>query len=179
MPMMTWQALLNSPQPVAAGTALNTSATLTDISVAPPVTLPANFLVAGSALRFTAAGVFSNTATPTLILGVYYGGVAGVALAASSAVTTTTGATNWQWRFEVTTTIRSSGASGTAWSQGIMWLGTSATTFAAAPLPGAAPAAVTVDTTAAKTLTVGAQWGTSSASNTVQCHSFYVESLGA
>jgi hypothetical protein len=180
MPMMTWEALLNSPQPTAAGTALHTSTTLTDISVAPQFTLPANFLLAGSALRFTAHGVFSNTGTPTLLLGIYYGGVAGVALAASAATTTTTGATNWKWRVRLETTIRSSGqATGTAWSQGELSLGTSATAMTTLALPGGTPAAVTVDTTAAKTLTVGAQWGTSSASNTITLHGFYIESLGA
>src|SRR5262245_50554453 len=88
---MTWEALLNSPQPTAAGTALANSTTLTVISVAPQFTLPANFLQAGSALRFTAFGVFSTTVTPTLLLGVYYGGVAGVALATTGAITTGSG----------------------------------------------------------------------------------------
>lgn len=179
MPYMDWAALLNSPQPTSAGTALASSVTLTDISAAPNFVLPANFLQNGSALRLTASGVFSNTSTPTLLLGFYYGGVAGVALAASSAITTTTGVTNVQWRLEATTTIRSTGSSGTAWTQGVLHLGTSATAWTVVPLPQAAPSAVTIDTTAAKALTVGAQWGTSSASNTVTCHSFYVESLGA
>src|SRR5215207_4783444 len=98
MPGMVWTSLLNSPQPTAAGTALVSTASLTDISVAPQFTLPANFLQNGSALRFYASGVFSNTATPTLLLGVYFGGVAGVALATSGAVTTTTGASGCQWR---------------------------------------------------------------------------------
>lgn len=178
MPAMTWESLLNSPQPTTAGTALATSATLTDISVAPQFVLPANFLTAGSSLRFTAHGVFSNTATPTLLLGIYYGGVAGVALGATAAVTTATGVTNVQWRLEVTTTIRTAGTTGTAFSQGLAFIGTSATAGTTVPMPGAAPAAVTVDTTTAKALTVGAQWGTSSASNTVTLHGFYIESLG-
>src|SRR5215218_9481077 len=147
MPGMVWTSLLNSPQPTAAGTALANSAALTDISAAPQFTLPANFLQNGSAVRFYASGVFSNTATPTLLLGVYYGGIAGVALATSGPVTTTTGATNWQWRLELDTVIRTTGTSGTAWSQGLLWLGTSATAMAAIPLPAAAPALVSVDTT--------------------------------
>jgi hypothetical protein len=178
MPGMTWESLLNSPQPTAAGTALATSTTLTDISAAPQFVLPANFLTAGSALRLTACGVFSNTATPTLVVGFYYGGVAGVALAATNAFTTTTGATNWQWRAEVTVVIRTSGSTGTAWTQGIFQNPTSATATAQIPLPATAPSAVTVDTTAAKAITVGAQWGTSSASNTITCHQILVESMG-
>lgn len=57
---MVWESLLNSPQPTAAGAALANSVTLTDISVAPQFVLPANFLQAGSAMRFTAFGVFST-----------------------------------------------------------------------------------------------------------------------
>lgn len=179
MPMMTWESLLNSPQPTTAGTALNTSTTLTDISQAPQFTLPANFLQAGSALRFTAFGVFSTTSTPTLLLGVYYGGVAGTALAATTAITTGSGVTNVPWRLELTTTVRTVGSSGTAMSQGFVDLGTSVSAVSHVPLPQAALATATIDTTAAKTLTVGAQWGTSSASNTITLHGFYVESLGA
>lgn len=179
MPMMTWESLLNSPQPVAAGTALATSTTLTDVSQVPQFTLPANFLQAGSALRFTAFGVFSTTGTPTLLLGVYYGGVAGVALAATTAITTGSGVTNVPFRLELTTTVRSTGSSGTAMSQGFVDLGTSVSAATHVPLPQIALATVTIDTTAAKALTVGAQWGTSSASNTLTLHGFYVESLGA
>jgi hypothetical protein len=177
--MMTWESLLNSPQPTAAGTALATSTTLTDITPAPQFVLPANFLQAGSALRLTAFGTFSNTATPTLLVGFYYGGVAGVALAATNAYTTTTAASTWTWRAEVVTTIRSTGTSGTAISSGVYQNPTSLTAFAQIPMPATALSTVTIDTTAAKAITVGAQWGTSSASNTITCHGFYVESLGA
>lgn len=179
MPYMVWESLLNSPQPTSAGTALNTSTTLTDISVAPQFVLPANFLQAGSAMRFTAFGVFSTTATPTLLLGVYYGGVAGTALATTGAITTGSGVTNVPWRIELTTTIRTTGATGTAISQGFCALGTSVSATSFLPVPNIALATVTVDTTAAKALTLGAQWGTSSASNTVTLHGFQVESLGA
>jgi hypothetical protein len=174
---MNWAALLNSPQQVAAGAAYNTSTTLTDVSPAPQLTLPANFLGNGSCFRLIGKGVFSTTGTPTLLLGFYYGGVAGTALAASAANTTAT-ATNFQWEIDATVTIRTNGSAGTAWAQGHVLLGTAAATMSAFTLPGAAPAAVTVDTTAAKTVTVGAQWGTSSASNTLTCHQFLVESLG-
>lgn len=178
MPYMVWESLLNSPQPTAAGTALASSTTLTDVSAAPNYVLPANFLQAGSALRFTAFGTFSNTSTPTLLLGIYYGGVAGSALAATGATTTTTGATNWPWRIELTTTVVSTGSSGTAMSQGFVQLATSLTAVTTIPIPATALANVTIDTTAAKALTVGAQWGTSNASNTLTCHKLYIESVG-
>jgi len=37
---------------------------------------------------------------------------------------------------------------------------------------------VTVDTTAAKVLSIGAQWSAASASNTVTLHGFTIESMG-
>ena len=142
------------------------------------MTIPANFLGNGSCFHLRASGVFSTTTTPTLKLGFYYGGVAGVSLADSGAVTTASSVTNLQWILDVIMTIRSNGATGTAWTQGTLSLGTSATAMSTIPLPAAAPSAVTVDTTAAKLLTVGGQWGTANASNTVTCHGFQAISLG-
>jgi hypothetical protein len=175
---MNWAALLNSPQQTTAGTALASSTTLTDISPVPQLSLPANYAGNGTAFLLRATGVFSTTGTPTLRLGFYYGAVAGVSLADTGTVTTASGVTNVQWVLEAVVTVRSNGATGTAWTQGTCAFGTSATAMSLLPLPGAAPTAVTVDTTAAKQVTVGAQWGTSSASNTVTCHSFQVVSLG-
>lgn len=175
---MQWSAPLNDNNSGVAGAALANSTDLTDISATPQFTLQANFIHRiGQVFRLTASGVFSNTGTPTLLLGFYYGAVAGSALVTTGAVTTTTGATNWQWRLEALVYIRSIGASGTAWTQGVAWLGTSATAFSSIPLPAAAPATVSIDTTAAKVLSVGAQWGTANASNTVACHGFLVESV--
>jgi hypothetical protein len=176
-PFQSWQALLNAPAAVASGTALANSTTLTDISPTPQLVLGANFLTPGAVLRLTAAGVFSNTATPTLLLGFYLGGVAGVAMATTGAVTTTTGATNWSWRLEGTFTVRSTGSAGTLFGQGVARIGSSLTAWSTVPIPNAAPANITRDTTAAQAVTVGAQWGTASASNTVQCHQFLVESV--
>src|SRR5262245_17406163 len=178
MPGMVWTALLNSPQPTTAGTALANSTTLTDISVAPQYTLPANFLQAGSALRFTAFGVFSTTVTPTLLIGVYYCGVAGTALATTGAITTGSGVTNVPWRVELDTTIRTTGTSGTAMSQGLYQMGTSVSATNFLPIPNTALATVTVDTTAAKVLSIGAQWSAASASNTITLHGFRVYSDG-
>ena len=179
MPYMVWESLLNSPQPTAAGTPLANSVSLTDISVAPPFVLPANFLQPGSALQFTAFGVFSTTATPTLLLGVYYGGVAGTALATTGAITTGSAVTNVPWRLELTATVRTVGATGTAMSQGQYQMGTSVSAWNSLPFPNTALATVSIDTTAAKALTIGAQWSAANASNTITCHGFLVESLGA
>lgn len=146
--------------------------------MAPQSTLPANFLnYVGATVRLTAFGTFSNTATPTLLLGFYYGGVAGVALCATGATTTTTGAANWPFRMEATATVRTIGATGTIIVQGFADLATSLTAVTRIPMPATALAVVTIDTTTAKAVTAGAQWGTNSSSNTLTCHQMIVESM--
>lgn len=158
------------------GTALANSTTLTDISPAPAIVLPANTLEAGSEIEIRAMGQFSTTGTPTLLLGLYYGAVAGVALATSGAVTTGTGAAAWPWMLEWRGVVRAIGSSGSLNGQGRLYLGTSLTALSLVAIPTTAGArTVTIDTTAAKSVTVGAQWGTASASNTVTCNDISVK----
>lgn len=180
MPAMTWSTLLNSPQVGAAGTTLSASTSLTDVSPAPQFTLPANFLQVGSALRLTASGVFTSAAsTPgTILIGFYYGGVAGTSLVGYPATTLPTSASNWTWRLEATCTVRTNGTAGTIWSSGVSWIATSATAFTTQLMPQSAPAVVSsLDTTTAKVLSVGAQFS-SATTNTLTCHQFMIESLG-
>lgn len=162
----------------AAGAAYNTSVTLTDVSPTPAINtrnLPP--LGLGSILRLTSWGTASNTATPTLILGFYYGAVAGIALVASTAVTTTTAMSSWAWYLEYIGIVRSLGASGTILGAGRVEIPTSLTAFTARRLPETALATVTIDTTVGKDITTGAQWGTSSGSNTLTCHGMTAEVL--
>lgn len=183
MPVQYWSSQINpiNSANLPAAVAYNTSITLTDVSPGAAsnaaTIIPANSLQVGSTIRVTAHGTFSNTGTPTLLLGVYYGAVAGTKLAATGATTTTTAATNWPFRLEYTGTVRSVGTSGTIMGGGVVYLATSLTTYAMIPIDAAAAATVTIDTTAAKALTLGAQWGTSSASNTLTVTNFIVESL--
>lgn len=175
--IQTWESLLNGPAQVAAGSAYASSVTLTDVSPLPNTAIGANSLVPGSVIRLTAFGTFSTTGTPTLLLGFYYGGVAGTALAATTAITTGSGVTNVPWRLEYQGIVRSAGASGTIMGQGCAYLGTAVSAWSIYPLPQTALATVSIDTTTAKNVTVGAQWGTSSASNTLTCHSILIESV--
>lgn len=163
------------PFHVADGTAYASSVTLTDVSPAPNITLPANLLELGTEIEISAMGQFSTTGTPTLLLGFYYGGVAGAALAASSAITTGTGAAAWPFLLRYRGVIRAVGSSGSINGQGELLLGTSLTAFTVRPIPEvAASRTVTIDTTTAKAITLGAQWGTSSASNTLTCNDISV-----
>lgn len=169
-----WRGPLPPLQDVA-GAALLSSVALTDISPLPPNVIPANVLEKGCSLILKAQGFFSTTATPTLLLGFYLGGIAGVALAASPAITTGT-ATAWPWELEYRGRIRSIGSAGQIVGYGKLSLGTALATYAITPIPTvAASRAVAIDTTAAKSITVGAQWGTNSASNTITCDEILVE----
>lgn len=158
------------------GAAYATSVALTDVSPTPPIVLPANLLEIGSEIEIEASGQFSTTGTPTLLLGVYYGGIAGVALAASSAITTGSAAAAWPWQLRYRGIVRTIGTAGTINGQGRLYLGTSLTAFTVRPIPETLAArTVTIDTTTAKSVTVGAQWGTSSASNTLTVNDISVK----
>jgi len=183
MPMMNWAQLLNSPTSVADGTALANSVTLTDINpsgAGGSWTVPANFDTNGSVFELTAWGVFSTTATPTLSLGFYLGGVAGAALLTTGAITTGTTLTNVPWWLQAHVVIRATGATGSAKSRGRCEFGTAVGAINHLPMPATADTStVTIDTTTAKQFTVGAQWGTANASNTITCQHFLAVSLGA
>ena len=175
--MQVWTYPLQ-PQFVGSGAAYASSTTLTDVSPTPNIVIPANFLQPGMLLRIHAACTFSNTLTPTLLIGAYYGGVAGTALAATSAITTTSGATNWQINLEYFGRVRTIGSSGTIMGYGSVDIATSLTAVSHRPIPETALAAVTIDTTSNKAITLGAQWGTNSASNTLTCVHFDVDIAG-
>ena len=168
------------PLQIADGTAYASSTTITDVSpgaATSPVTLPGQTLQLGTTLIIRAAWTASNTSTPTLLAGFYYGGVAGTALAATSAITTTTAMTNWQWYMEYRGVIQAVGTSGKIMGCGQIHVPTSLTAWTIRPIPETAMAQVTVDTTVAKAITLGLTWGTNSASNTATCKLFSVETL--
>lgn len=170
----------------ADGTAIANSTTETIIF--PNITVPANYLQDGRVLRLTAYGRHSTTTTPTLTFRVRWGGVAGTVLAASGAITTGTTVTAAMWAVHVLLQVRSNGATGTVFATGEVFVGAaaastvgSATNASAHGFMGSAgvatPAAVTVDLTADAALSLTAQWGTASASNTLTGHNYVVESM--
>lgn len=173
---------LRSPAPPfhsASGTALANSVTLTDISPTPNI-VPAAFtlLEVGMEFEINAYGEFSTTLTPTLLMGFYWGGVAGTALAATTAVTTGSGAASWPWQLYYRGRVRAAGTTGSIVGEGWSNLGTSLTAATMRQIPETlALRTVTIDTTGAgaKPLTVGAQWGTASASNTITCYDISVD----
>ena len=162
---------------VASAAAYVSSSTIADVSPAPQCLLPAGFLEGSTEIELWACGQFSTTATPTLLMGFYYGGVAGVALGATTAMTCGT-ATAWPWQLYYKGRVRLPGSTGSIVGQGWCHLGTSLTVASLNMLPATAAArTVTIDTTTAKTITCGATWGTLSASNTLTCDEFFMNVL--
>lgn len=175
-PAQFWEACLNVPA-VGAGTALASSTTLTDISPAPQLVLPANYMYGGQRFRIEAYGIHSTTGTPTLLLGAYYGGVAGTLLAATAANATASGAASYPWQLRLNIRVATIGSSGTVWCSGWAKVGSSLTALTEYALPSSQTQPITINTTTANALTIGAQWGTSSASNTITCEDAYIEAL--
>lgn len=170
-----WESTLNVPG-LGAGTALASSTSATDISAAPQLVLPANYLYAGQRLRLVGYGIFSTSATPNLTLGGYYGGVAGTLLAGTGTVATSNNAASFPWRLELDISVRTIGSSGTVWCNGFVMLGT-LTVPTLVWIPNSQTQPITINTTTANAITVGATWGTNSSSNTITCEDAYIEAL--
>src|SRR6185437_431637 len=129
-----------------SGAPLASSTSLTDISPAPQWIFP-YYLYVGQRVRVTAYGRFSTTGTPTLLIGVYYGGAAGTALAATGATTTGSGAASWPWRVSYNFRVGAVGSSGTVTGEGSASIGTSLTAETGIPIPSTAANPVTINTT--------------------------------
>ena len=184
MAQQSWTALANDVPPVAAITS-NTFTGPQDITTGTtgtlgvPLTVPGNFFRVGQAWRFTAAGTYSVTGTPTLAFGIYVGTAA---QAVSPTLTASSGVTTMNWQLNVAGTVRTIGAStvGTMLCSGLLQYQVSSNTAAPAFLPvQQAPLAVGTgfNTTIANALTVSATYGTSNASNIVVLHEWLVEYL--
>lgn len=142
----------------ASGTSVNSANVETILF--PNVTLPANFMQDGRALRLRAQGQWTTTAsTPTLIFSVRWGGVSGTVLCKTAACTTVASTTAAMWDLDIIIQTRSNGSSGTVMAIGTARVfagvaGTIASTTGeglVTPMGSAgvlAPAAVTVDLTA-------------------------------
>lgn len=179
----------------ADGTAITNTGTETILF--PNVTIPANYLQDGRAVRIRAFGRYSNvvTAVPTIAFKLRWGGVAGTVLAQSPAISTSpTAITSAPWDLELVIQTRTNGSSGSLFVMGVvrMYTGvapklnttTGETSAADLGLVASmnstgttAPAAVTVDLTADTALSLTAIWGTANAANSIQGHIYSIEAL--
>lgn len=179
MSMQSWEELVNVQ--LAAGSALTAAAEallVTDVSI------PANYMYPGRVLRATLSGIASNVVTTpgTLQLRARWGGLGGVVLGDSGALTQNVAAqTDRVWLWQVWIVCVTSGAAGTFRTFGKITRGNcaiaAASDIAENPtlFPRATNAVVTVDTTIAKLLSFTAQPSLTTASLTAQ--SYLLEAL--
>lgn len=164
--------------------------TTTETIIFPDVTIPANYMQDGRTLRLHAYGRYSTTGTPTLVFALRWGGVAGTVLCQSTTITGGSGITNAIWGVVATLQVRTNGATGTIFAIGEAVLGSGLTTpavgsatagdgfsFMGSAASQITPAAVTVDLTTDKLLSLTADWSAASASNTLTGHIYTIESL--
>jgi len=165
--------------------------TAVETIIFPNITIPANYMQDGRALRITAYGRWSNvvTAVPTMTFRGRWGGVGGTVLAASGAfITPATATTNAMWSVELILQTRSNGSAGTIFAMGQAGMfEDAAATFGTVLNYGvinpmgsagvATPAAVTVDLTADTAFALTATWSAANASNTLTGHIELLESL--
>lgn len=176
MPFQAWVSNVNSPGE-GAGAAYASSAAATDVSPAPQYNSQTyGPMYIGQRWRWTAYAIASNTATPTLNVGFYYGGVSGTALITSGAITTTTAMSSWWWKWEAFSEVIAVGSSGSIRTYGWVYIPTSATAVTVQQM-SATSQDVTINTTTNSALTAGATWGASSPSNTLTCKGFILEQL--
>jgi hypothetical protein len=154
--------------------------TTTETIIFPDVTIPANYMADGRALRMRAFGRLSTTGTPTMTWAIRWGGVAGNLLATSEAITQGSGVTNVNWALEALIQTRANGSSGSLFVMGELAVHSAAGTVLANVLGVSgfdAAAAVTVDLTADAGLSLTADWSAASSSNTLTGHLYFLESL--
>lgn len=179
-----WQETLTWA--TADGTAV--ANTTTETIIFPNVTVPANYMQDGRTLHIWAAGEYSTTSTPTLKFTLRAGGVAGTLLAQSAAITGGSAVSHAGWTVEIYVTTRTNGSSGTVFAEGVAncFSATAATVGSATGAPGtsfmcqggvATPATATYDLTSDQAYSLTITWGTSSASNTLTGHNYYIEAL--
>lgn len=163
---------------VADGAAI--ANTTNETVIFPSVTIPANYMQDGRALRLFASGKLSVTATPTIIFAIRWGGVSGTLLATTEAITNGSGVTNVNWLVEAIIQTRVNGSAGSLLVMGQAIVHTSATAvvhnvFGVSGFD--APAAVTADLTADTALALTADWSAASASNTLTGMIFTLEGM--
>lgn len=183
MSRQSWEELI--AWATADGTAVANSTT--EAIIFPNVTIPSNYMSDGRVLELIARGRLSSVTAPTVRFRLRWGGVAGTVLWDSGLITTNSG-TAALWAIAMHLIVRTNGATGTIFAMGEAMVGAaaaatvaSATGAPAVVLGGSAgddtPAAVTVDLTADTALSLTAQWGAASASNTLTGHQEFLKSL--
>lgn len=180
----------------ATASATAVANTTTETVLFPNITIPANYLQDGRALRlrlFGAYGTFSTQGNWTFRL--RWGGVAGPVMASSGAVVPTAsfggGASMTAlWSAEIFVQTRSNGSAGTAMTNGDGMLysatvptGGTVTNYGmpfqivSGATGGSTPAVSTLDLTADTALAITIAMSSANAANSIQGLQYYIESL--
>lgn len=147
-----------------------TQSTILDTGVGSK-TLTAAFLTVGKSVVFEVVGRYSTTGTPTIRFRFKLGAVT---LLDSTAITTPSGVTDKQFRLSGSFTCRSTGAGGTVFSQGQLYLDGATTPITAIVNTGTNAA----DTTGTLAMDATVEWGTADAANVVTSTNAIFESKG-
>lgn len=183
MPGTLWTAPVG-PLQVADGTNPGAATTIVDTSPQPPSVIAQTQLNPGTKMRIRAEGnITSTSATPTMTLGFYWGGVAGTAIATISGVAISASATSWPWIMEWFGNFRvldtsAGGTTGTIIGQGRFWWPSSLTAWASAGIPfptTAAARTVSVNTTGNNQLALGCTFSSTTGTPTLTCNDLTVE----
>jgi hypothetical protein len=134
-------------------------------------TIPANYLSIGTMIKIYITGTIGTDAVvPAITIKTYYGATALSTATATPAAQITAGTI---FEYTATCIVTAIGASGSLTSGQVAW-----PRILTALLPGAAPAAVTVDTTVAGAIDAKITWGTANANNTISALTGYIEVIG-
>ena len=178
----------------AAGTAV---ANNTETILIPNVTIPANYLQDGRAIRITASGAYgTHSATMDQYIAIRWGGVAGTVISktALNMLTASMGggaSMTANWWLEAIIQTRSNGSSGTLFTNGIVNYysaalatgGTIANYGLSVPLVSGASGGTTpvvsaaVDLTADTALSLCVKWNTTNAANSIRCDMYHLEGM--
>lgn len=165
------------PPNIADGAAIGNTTTETVLyaTTEPTIFGTNDQIVERACLFWELWGRISNvvTAAPTMRWRVRWGGVAGVILCDSGAISASASAfTNGQWYMRGYLIVRTTGTAGTIMSQGDVFTANMTGTPTDILMGSAGvntPVAVSIDSTIDKLLSFTFQWGTANASNTIQC----------
>jgi hypothetical protein len=157
----------------ASTTTSQASNTTAETNFSANYSLPASSLQAGEILRVTARGVYTTAGTaPTLNMKVKFGATA---LGSTGATATTVNMANRGWELSFVITDVVTGAAGSVQAQGYFIRPTAANAGQKWMMVNAA--LIAIDTTAAQTLQISAQWSVASTANIIQIRQFIVEEL--
>lgn len=162
MGLQTWQEALFVN--TVNGTAI--TGISTEALIFPDIVIPAGYMTLNKALQLNIMGQLTFAATPgTLTIRVRWGGIAGVIIATSAAVTGAVSATNLTFWMYAQIVCRAVGATG-SFMAGFAFESAAIPSPSVFYGPASAPAAVTVDTTIAKNLSITAQFSLTTAAMT-------------